>query len=118
MHFAALQSKIVADVDRAVVAYESARLRLAIARDLRADVQKQRGAAEASFRAGNISRLELTGVELELQASEQAIHEATLKAHQAKLAVEESLQHALNVPEPALLAWPRHPTPADGRKTR
>ena len=115
MRFTALQTKIIAEVDRAVLAYESARLKLSVAKEMLADVQKQRKAAEASFKAGEISKLELTGVELELQTHSQAIQEATLKAHQARLAVEESLQQALNVPESAVLPWPRNPAPAKER---
>lgn len=116
--FTALQAKIIAEVDRAVLAYEAARLKLGVARELRADVQKQRRTAEAKFKAGEISKLELTGVQLELQTTEQAIQEATLQAHQAKLAVEEALQQTLNVPESAVLPWPRNPSPANERKAK
>jgi outer membrane protein, heavy metal efflux system len=115
MKFAAVQAKIIADVDRAVLAYEAARLKLTVARELLTDVQKQRKAAEASFKAGDISKLELTAVELELQTHSQIIHEATLRAHQAKLAVEESLQQTLNVPDSAVLPWPRDSSPAKQR---
>jgi len=118
MKFTALQAKIIADVDRAVLAYEAARLKLIVAKELRTDVQKQRRAAEASFKVGEISKLELTGVQLELQTSEQAIAEARIKAHQARLAVEESLQQTLNVPESAVLPWPRNPSPAQERKAK
>jgi outer membrane protein TolC len=118
MKFTALQAKIIAEVDRAALGYEAARLKLTVARELRSDVEKQRKAAEASFKAGEISKLELTGVDLELQTSEQAIQEATITAQRARLAVEESLQQKLNVSESAVLPWPRNPSPAQERKAK
>lgn len=108
--FAALQAKIISDVERAAAAYEAAKLRLAVVKELRADVQKQRKAAEAGFAAGEISRLELAAVQLELQTTEQASQETVIKAHQAKLAIEEALQQPLKVPESLLLPSPKSPS--------
>ncbi len=118
VRFTALQAKVIGEVDRAVLVYEAARQKFEAARELTIDVQTQRKATQAAFDAGDISKLELIGVQLELQTNEQASLEATLKAHQALLAIEDAMQRPLGVAERALTEWPRSPFPSPEKQTR
>jgi len=107
IRFMALQAKVLNDVDRTVLVYDAARLKLDAARELLADVQKQRKATQASFDAGDIGKLDLAASQLELLVNEQASVDATVKAHQALLAVEDALQQPMGVPDTALTEWPK-----------
>jgi outer membrane protein TolC len=115
VRFMTVQAKVLNDIDRATLVYEAARLKLEAARELLADVQKQRRAAQASFDAGDSGKLELAAAQLELLVNEQASVEATVKAHQALLAVEEALQQPLGVPDSALTESPER-SPANQEK--
>jgi cobalt-zinc-cadmium efflux system outer membrane protein len=112
IHFTSLQAKVIGEIDTALSNYSTARRRLETTQELQADIDKQRKAAQSLFDAGEISRMELIGLQLELQTSEQASLEATVKAHQAINDVEGALQRPLDVPQAALLDNPRR-QPAD-----
>jgi outer membrane protein TolC len=116
VRFMSVQAKALNDADRAAMVYEAARLKLEAARELLADVRKQRKAAQASFDAGDSGKLELAAAQLELLVNEQASVEATVRAHQALLALEEALQRPLGVPDSALTESPER-SPA-GREKR
>ncbi len=93
--FLALQARVMGEMDRALVGYETARRVLAMAETLRTEQQKLRETAAHRFRAGEIGRLELATAELELYEAELARLEALVKTHQALGALEDALQSQL-----------------------
>jgi len=105
-HFEALQITVLADVDRAMAAYDAARQQLAEADVLLADAQGQREVAEAMHAAGETARGELLAQRLRSSQTRLARREALAAVQQALAMMESTLQCSLSAPESS---WERSP---------
>jgi outer membrane protein TolC len=90
--FNALQARVLGEVDRATAAYQAAVAKAATAETLLASVQKQAQAARNRLDAGEISRLELSTVQMQLAETTLARLGARGQAQQAFGDLEEGLQ--------------------------
>ena len=95
--FLALQSQVIGELDAAVEDCRAAILKSRAADDLLANLARQESAAKARREAGEISRLELLGVQLELNAGAQARLEALVQAQEAVGRLENAAQSPLEV---------------------
>jgi cobalt-zinc-cadmium efflux system outer membrane protein len=95
--FLALQSRVIGELDAAVEDCRAALLKSQAADDLLANLARQEAAARARREAGEISKLELLGVQLELNASAQARLEALAQAQEALGRLENAAQSPLDV---------------------
>jgi cobalt-zinc-cadmium efflux system outer membrane protein len=95
--FLALQSQVIGELDAAVEDCRTVLLKSQAADDLLANLARQEAAARARFEAGEISKLELLGVQLELNASAQARLEALVQAQEAVGRLENAAQSPLDV---------------------
>ncbi len=77
--FLGLQSQVIGELDAAVEECRSALQKSKAADDLLADLAKQESTAGARYSAGEISRLELLGIQLELNSSALAELEALVR---------------------------------------
>lgn len=90
--FNALQARVVANIERGVVAYHSALAKSATADSLQANLEKQERLLRAKLEAGEVSRSEVIAGQVELAAARLARAEAVAKAQQALGQLEEALQ--------------------------
>lgn len=90
--FNALQARVLAELDRATAAYGASRAKAGTADALLANLTKQEQAARARLEAGEISRLELSTVQLELSQAALARQTARAQAQQAFGDLEGALQ--------------------------
>ena len=90
--FNLVQSRAIEEIDRGLAAYRAALAKVATADALQADLRTQEQAAQAQLRAGEISKLDLGSVQLELVTAELARLDALIKAHQALGSLEDALQ--------------------------
>ena len=95
--FLALQSQVIGELDAAVEDCRSALLKSQAADDLLANLDRQEAAARTRREVGEISKLELLGVQLELNASAQARLEALVQAQEAVGRLENAAQSPLDV---------------------
>jgi outer membrane protein TolC len=95
--FQALQAGVITEVEAAASACRAAAGRAASASDMSAGFEKMKTIAGERYRTGEISKLELLGVEQELAASRLSRLEALVKAQQAIADLEAAMQ--------APLAW-------------
>lgn len=91
-HFNALQARVVGELDRASAAYRAALAKTDTANALVTSLDKHQQAALARLQAGDISRLELTTIELELNQAALARLNAFAQAQQAFGDLENALQ--------------------------
>ncbi len=115
--FNALQAKVLAEIDLAVAGYRAASRKQADADAMLADLTKHEKAARAMFDAGEISKTELAGLQLQLGATALARLDALVKAQQAAGLLEEALQTPLGFPAAAWQTPPR-PSEIEGAKDR
>jgi cobalt-zinc-cadmium efflux system outer membrane protein len=94
--FLALQAQVVGQVDGAVAGLRAASEKVRSAGELRADLARQEAIARSRYALGEISRLELIGVELELAASDQAALEALVQAQRSAGELENAMQNPLD----------------------
>jgi outer membrane protein, heavy metal efflux system len=97
--FDALQARALADVERALAAYRGTRSTLEDAEALRGHLEGQERAARSMLDAGAISRAELVGLRLQLNASEMARVAAVARTQQALGSLEDALQSPVGLPE-------------------
>ena len=97
--FQALQAKVIGEIDMAVAACRAAADRARTVDEMRIDLRKQETAALAKYRLGDISRLELLGVQEELAANALVRLDAIVKAHQAEGELEDAMQSPLDLKE-------------------
>lgn len=97
--FEALQARVSADVEQAVVAYRTAQETLAETQALGSALRHQEELATATFEAGGISRVELLGLQQQVSASEQAGLEALGRVEQALGEVEDAVRGPASLPE-------------------
>jgi outer membrane protein TolC len=92
--FTAVQAAAMAEIDQAVHGYEAARKSLATATAIGADLGRQEAAARARFEAGEISRLELGSIRLELVTSELARLDTEVRTETALGRLEDAMQRS------------------------
>ncbi len=90
--FTALQATVVGEIEAAVAACRSALQNSEAAEKLLANLKMQENSAQGLYEAGEISKLELGGVRLELIASAISGLEALLKAQEAFERLESAMQ--------------------------
>jgi outer membrane protein TolC len=114
--FLGLQSKVIGELDAAVAACRSALQKSKAADDLLADLAQQESTAGGRYSAGEISRLELLGIQLELNSSALAGLEALVRAQESVGRLENAMQSPLDVKD-WIYATPRSdPGPEKERK--
>ncbi|MCX6570834.1 MAG: TolC family protein [Candidatus Aminicenantes bacterium] len=95
--FLALQSQVIGELDAAVEDCRSALLKSQAADDLLANLARQEAAAKTRREVGEISKLELLGVQIELNAGAEARLEALVQAQEAVGRLENAAQSPLDV---------------------
>ena len=95
--FLALQSQVIGELDAAVEDCRAAVRKFRAAEDLAANLAVQERAAKAQRALGEVSTLELIGVQLELNAGAQARLEALTQAQEAIGRLENAAQSPLDV---------------------
>jgi len=95
--FMALQSQVIAELDGSIEDCRSALLKGQAADDLLANLVRQEAAARTKREVGEISKLELLGVQLELNAGARARLEALIQAQEAVGRLENAAQSPLDV---------------------
>ena len=104
--FEALQARVLTEIDTALAGYRVALKSREEAESMVADVTEQQIRSRAMFAAGDISRSDLLGLELQLGAATIARFDAVIKARQAAGLLEDALQLPLDVPASA---WQNEP---------
>jgi outer membrane protein TolC len=95
--FQALQAKVIGEVESALAACRSAVEKAKTADELLANLKKQEASARSRYEVGDISKLELLGIELELASTALARLEAVVKAQQAMGELENAIQSPLDM---------------------
>ena len=108
--FNALQSKIIADLDRAASSYQVTQENLSALEAFAATQRDQNAAISAQVNAGAADPLDLLNSQLELGLSELAQLDGRAKAHQALGALEDTLQLPLATLNPSVLEQSRSHT--------
>lgn len=114
--FLALQAGVISDLDVALTAVRSSADKLRAAEDMMAALGKQEAAGRARYEAGDISKLELLGLQLELAANAQARLDALVKAGQAAGDLENAMQSPLDIKDWILQTPGRTPAQTKERK--
>lgn len=112
--FAGVQSRAIEEIDRGLAGYRAALAKIATADTIQADLRKQGQLAQEQLGAGEISKLELGSIQLELATAELARLDAIVKAHQALGALEDALQSPVDSAGWLLTAPPREARPPEG----
>jgi outer membrane protein, heavy metal efflux system len=97
--FLALQSKVIGEIESAVASYRAAIERTRTADALLTNLKDREASAGSAYRLGEISMLELLGVQLELASSEIARLDALARAQQAVGELEDAMQSPLDMKE-------------------
>jgi len=105
--FLELQNRIMADVDRALAAMQSAARDVATARQMRETAAQLTRARAAQVAAGDISRVELARTEIELADAMRAELDASKRAALAAAAFEDAVRRPLALPEASWTKPPR-----------
>jgi cobalt-zinc-cadmium efflux system outer membrane protein len=95
--FLALQSQVIGELDAAVEDCRSALLKSQAADDLLVNLARQEAAAKTRREVGEISKLELLGVQIELNAGAEARLAALVQAQEAVGRLENAAQSPLDV---------------------
>lgn len=103
--FQALQASIIAEVETAVSASRAARGKVLAAEAMLASLKKEEAVVRSRYRAGEISKLELLAVELEISSNTLARLDALVQAQLAIGDLEKAIQAPLDV-EPWVLETP------------
>jgi cobalt-zinc-cadmium efflux system outer membrane protein len=114
--FLALQAGVIGDLESALTATRSAAEKLKATDDMLANFRKQEAAAQARYALGDISKLELLGLQLELSAGAMARLDALVKAQQAVGDLENAMQSPLDIKEWILETPGRTPAQAKERR--
>jgi len=114
--FDALQARVLAEVDRALAAYQAALLQRTDAESLLARLRHQEATARAVFGLGEISRSDLLRLQLELGTSALARLDAVSGARQARGDLEDALERPLPASIDAWQTPPRSPAAAEERE--
>jgi outer membrane protein TolC len=95
--FLALQSQVISDLDAAIQDCRAALLKSRAAEDLLANLARQEASAKARRGLGEISKLELLTIQLELNAGAQARLEALVQVQEVIRRLENAAQSPLDV---------------------
>jgi hypothetical protein len=114
--FLGLQSRAIGELDAAVEDCRAALLKWQAAGDLLANLTRQEAAAGGRREAGEISKLELLGIRLELNASALARLDALVQAQEAIGRLENAAQSPLDVRDWLYTKAAGNPEPAKERK--
>jgi cobalt-zinc-cadmium efflux system outer membrane protein len=95
--FLALQAGIIEEIDLAMAASRSAVDKARAADEISASLKKQEAVARVRYETGEISKLELLGVQLELASSALARLDAILGAQRALGELEDAVQSPLDM---------------------
>ena len=90
--FVAVQARAIGEVELALASYRAALQKVSTTDAIMADLTKQDQAARRMFEAGDISRLELGSVQLELYTGALARLDARIKTQQALGGLEDAMQ--------------------------
>jgi outer membrane protein, heavy metal efflux system len=110
--FLALQSTVIGELEAAIADCRAAVLKSKASEDLLAHLTGQAAAAKARYELGEISRLELAGIELELNAGAQSRLDALVQAQEAVGRLENAAQSPLDIKDWIYAAPRADPGPA------
>lgn len=105
-NFNATQARVMAEVDRAIGAYGTARKKQDDVAALLTNLEKQQKTYQGMFEAGEISRSELAAQRVQFSATALARLDAVIKAQQALGQLEDALQSPSG---PSFSAWQLFP---------
>jgi outer membrane protein TolC len=105
--FTTVQARAIGEIDRALAAYRSAIEKATATEALVAELQKQERSTNVSFDAGEISRLDLNVIQLQLAVTQLARLDALVKAHQALGRLEDAIQRPTDLAEWVSTASPK-----------
>jgi len=111
---AAAQSQVLAEIDGAAAALDTATRQIPGRLPVRVELQKQVALTEARLKAGAAEQLDVLNARVELAAEQQALAELEIQAEQAAGQLEDALQISLSRPD-ALAPAP--PPPANHAKS-
>jgi cobalt-zinc-cadmium efflux system outer membrane protein len=94
-HFLTVQATAMADVDRALAGYGTARSTLAAANAQVAELRKQEESSRKMLEAGEISQADLAAIQLQASSAELARLDALIKAQQVLGDLQDALQGGL-----------------------
>jgi outer membrane protein TolC len=97
--FLALQARVISEIEAAVSASRSAVDKVKAADDLLTNLKRQQESSKVRYELGDISKLELLGIHLELASSGLARLDALVKAQQAIGELENAIQSPLDLKE-------------------
>jgi len=97
--FNALQASVLAEIDLSLAGYRATLQKQADAEAMLVDLQRQEKTASALLDAGEISKSELAGLQLQFSAAALARQDSLTQARQAKGQLEDALQSPLGLPE-------------------
>lgn len=112
--FNALQASVLTEIDVALASYRAALHTKTETDSMLAEMTGQATRARAMFQAGEISRSELVGINLQLSASARARLDALIQAQQAAGQLEDALQVPLDLPVSAWQTEPNSTASVDG----
>jgi outer membrane protein, heavy metal efflux system len=116
--FAALQARVLAEVDRALAGYRAAIEKRSVVDAMLADLQKQEVTARAMLEAGEIGQNDLLALQIELGTQALARADAVTKSRQALGALEDAMQSGFGVPDAAWRVSARAPLEHGQRERR
>jgi outer membrane protein TolC len=96
--FNALQAAVLAEIDLAFAGYQAALRKQADAETMLVDLQRQQKSARGLLDAGEISKSELAGLQLQFSAAALARQDALTKAAQTAGQLEDAIQSPLSLP--------------------
>jgi cobalt-zinc-cadmium efflux system outer membrane protein len=97
VRFLALQARVIEQIDAALAACRSSLDKAKTAGEMQASLLEQEAAAKVRYEVGQISKLELLGIRLELASSSLARLDALVKAQQAVGELENAMQSPLEL---------------------
>lgn len=100
--FTALQAQVIGEVDRGYTVYQAALDKLAVADALQAQQERRRHMMEKQVAVGEVDRLTLRLVDIELQNARLSRIDTLIQAQQALGLLEDAIQRPLNSVRPSL----------------
>jgi outer membrane protein, heavy metal efflux system len=110
--FLELQAQVIGELEASLAGARAAVEKARTAAELRESIKKREAAAGVRFELGEISRLELLNVQLELASSEIARLEAVVDAQRSLGDLENAMQSPLEIKD-WVFAAPRAPSPTE-----
>jgi outer membrane protein TolC len=101
-HFLTVQAAAITEIDSALAGYEAALKKMALAKKMLGDLQKQLDSVRAQAKAGEVDGLTLANAEVEYASAAQSQMDALVQAQQALGELEDAMQNPLTLPQPML----------------